>query len=92
MSSVRLEFKESFRKEFRKIPEQYHEKIYRKIKVLKSNPKMGGRLKGALSVFGRLKVGDYRIAYQYKNKALIVTMIKIGARKDFYKKLKRLLP
>ncbi|MCK5808831.1 type II toxin-antitoxin system RelE/ParE family toxin [bacterium] len=92
MAEITLEFKESFRKDFRSIPKQYHKIIYKKIEALKENPKMGSKLKGNLGIFRRFKVGSYRVAYQYKETKLIVLMIKVGARKDFYEKLKRLHP
>ena len=92
MAIITLEFKESFRKDFRNIPKQYHKTIYKKIEALKAHPKMGAKLKGSLGVFRRLKAGNYRIAYQYKESKLSVLMIKVGARKDFYEKLKRLRP
>ena len=34
-----------------------------------------------------LRAGNYRIIYQIKNKKLLITVVKIGDRKDIYRKL-----
>jgi len=37
----------------------------------------------------RVRVGDYRILYQIENDVLVVLVVHIGHRKDFYRFLKR---
>ena len=44
------------------------------------------KLKGD-NPFHRLRVGDYRIIYEIQNDVLIILVLKIGHRKEIYRKL-----
>jgi mRNA interferase RelE/StbE len=45
------------------------------------------KLKGSEDQY-RLRVGDYRIIYQIQDQALIILVVKIGHRKDIYRRLR----
>ena len=85
-----LRFRDSAKKEFRKIPKNIQSKIYSEIQKLKTDPLKGAKLKGKLSPLRRIKIGKYRVAYQFKEEIIVIVVVKIGHRKDFYNNLERL--
>ena len=46
---------------------------------------LGNPLKGKLSSYWRYRVGQYRILVELLDKELVIVIITIGYRKDFYK-------
>lgn len=54
---------------------------------LETNPRPPGieNMKGSVDQY-RLRVGDYRIIYQIEDQALIILVVKIGHRKDIYRR------
>ena len=84
----RIEFRPSARKDLKSVPKRDLVKIRRKIEQLSKNlpePKLT-KLKGN-NPFHRVRSGNYRIIYEIKDDQLIILVIKIGHRKDIYKKL-----
>jgi mRNA interferase RelE/StbE len=61
--------------------------IIEKIQALASHPRPAGyaKLHGADDLY-RVRQGDYRIIYQILDKALVVIVVKIGHRKEVYRK------
>ena len=91
-TSISIEVKKSFYKDFESIPKKDQLKIKKAIDSLLENPFSGERLKGDLQMFLRLKIGNYRLAYVVEeDKTIVVVVVKVGHRKDFYESLKRLL-
>ena len=86
--SFRLEYKSSVIKELRKLPQVDRAAIIDKIVLLKDYPKPVGsaKLKGSRDLY-RIRHGDYRVVYKIQNLVLIVTVIRIGHRKEIYKGL-----
>lgn len=69
-----------------KLPRQAREMVAAAIVTLASNPKPPGSVKlaGADSLW-RIRVRDYRVVYTTMASELIVTVVKIGNRKDVYR-------
>lgn len=85
----KLVIKASARKELRRVPSEYNATIMSKIQHLAYEPKPHGYEK--LSGFDdryRIRHSDYRIIYSIEQQILTIEIIKIGHRKDVYKKLK----
>ncbi len=53
--------------------------------VLKNNIK---KLSGSKENYYRLRVGNYRVIFQRKDKALVILVIRIGHRREIYFSLK----
>jgi mRNA interferase RelE/StbE len=72
-------------KELRSIPKSHYINIRKRINELEDNPYPPDckKLKGFDNIF-RIRVAAYRIIYEIKNEELIITVIKIGHRKDIY--------
>ncbi|BAZ69020.1 MAG: type II toxin-antitoxin system RelE/ParE family toxin [Pelatocladus maniniholoensis HA4357-MV3] len=74
-------------KQLKKIPEDIKLRIEEKIQELAENPRPDGvvKLEDSEDTY-RVRVGKYRILYEVKDDLLIVKIVKIGHRKDVYKK------
>ncbi|MBI3051525.1 type II toxin-antitoxin system RelE/ParE family toxin [Candidatus Woesearchaeota archaeon] len=74
------------KKSLRKLPREIAEMILRKLYSIKENP-LGHieRLKG--SQLWKLRIGDYRAIMMIDTGEKIMHIVKIGHRKDIYKRL-----
>ena len=81
-------FTSSARKGLKSVPKKDQRRILGVIEKLATNPRPEG-VKVLQGVEGllRLRVGNYRIVYQVKDEVLEVLIIRIGDRKDVYRKL-----
>lgn len=69
----------------KKIDTSHQKIIFKTIrKKLQTDPeKYGEPLRGELTGYWKLKVTDYRVIYTIKAEAVLVKVIKVGARRDF---------
>jgi len=67
------------------LPPNIQRQIARKIDSLANDPFPSGfvPIQGMAGLY-RIKSGEYRIAYKVEGKKLIVLVIRVGHRKDFY--------
>ena len=84
MGKYRIEFRASVEKDLRVIPEKDQIRILRRIEELASDPRppMCKKLSGQERY--RVRQGNYRILYEIQDEVLIVTVVKIGHRRDVY--------
>lgn len=85
MAFYRVEIKRSAKKEIRQLPQAIRAAAVEAIYGLVKQPRPSGvkKLTGHDSVY-RLRKGDYRVVYEIQDKLLIVTVVKVGHRKDVY--------
>jgi mRNA interferase RelE/StbE len=83
-----IEFKGSAAKALRKIPRSDRRKIRDKIDSLAEDlpDPTKTKMKGE-NPFHKVRVGDYRIVYEIHEGALIILVLKIGHRKEVYRRL-----
>jgi len=84
----KIEFKSSAAKALRKIPKSDQKRIADKIDSLSENlpdPAVT-KMKGD-NPFHRIRVGDYRIIYEIQGDILLIVILKIGHRKEVYRRL-----
>lgn len=90
MATYKIEFKKSAAKEFASLSKNVKIKILDSLQVLSANPYTEilsiKKLKGLEKAY-RLRIGDYRVIYSVESNVLTIMVIKIGRRKDIYKKL-----
>ena len=83
-----LEFLHSAKKEFKKLDRVAQVKIKEKLDLLINNPNDLKNnikaLKGEYSGLFRLRVTNYRIIFRVTEEKVIITVIRIGHRKDIY--------
>ena len=84
----RIEFKRSAAKALRKIPKSDQKRIAHKIDSLSANlpDPATTKMKGD-NPFHRVRVGDYRIIYEIHEDTLLILVLKIGHRKEVYRRL-----
>jgi len=83
-----VEFRPSALKSLKRLPKQEVIKIKSKIDDFAEqlpNPNIT-KLKGNNS-FHRVRSGSYRIVYEINNDKLVILVVKVGHRKDVYKRL-----
>lgn len=83
-----IEFRPSVLKSLKRLPKQDLVKIKNKIDSLSKNlpDPTTTKLKDN-NPFHRIRAGNYRIIYEINNNKLVVLVVKIGHRKDIYKRL-----
>ena len=85
MGSYRIEIKRSAVKELEAIPAKDRRRIATKIQALAGNPRPAGCDKLSGHDKYRIRQGNYRILYTIEDDVLVVTVIKIGDRRDVYR-------
>ena len=89
MTSYRIFWKKSAIKELRDIDKQIIPKIITAVESLLNNPFPPGVKKLIMSEFTyRIRVGDYRIIYNIFQRRLVIEIVRVGHRKDIYRKMK----
>ena len=84
----RIEFKRSAAKVLKKLPKPDRRRIRDKIDSFSENlpDPATTKMKGD-NPFHRVRVGDYRIIYEVQEDILLILVIKIGHRKEVYRRL-----
>jgi mRNA interferase RelE/StbE len=73
-------------REIRALPRQEQNRIVAKIEALAVNPRPAGCVKlSGDSGLWRIRSGVYRIIYQIEDARVLITIIKVGHRRDIYR-------
>jgi len=86
MASYSIEIKKSAAKEIAALPRNDTERIIRKIQLLADDPRPHGCRKLSGEEKYRIRVGPYRILYQIEDEKLVIYVVKVGHRRDVYRK------
>lgn len=81
-----IEFTKGALKQLKKLPTDIKERIDSKILELANEPRPNGvkKLEGSDSLY-RIRVNDYRVIYQIQDDVLLVTVAKVGHRREIYR-------
>ncbi|MEA1879265.1 MAG: type II toxin-antitoxin system RelE/ParE family toxin [Campylobacterota bacterium] len=83
-----LVFLTSAKKEFKKLDNVAQKRIKEKLTLLVENPELLKNnikpLKGIHQGLFRLRINQYRIVFQIKDDELIITIVRVGHRKEVY--------
>ncbi len=87
MVSYRIEWKQSARKELRRVGRGALGRILTAVESLAANPRPAGcrKLVGTSGAY-RIRAGDYRVLYTIEEDRLIVEIIRVGHRSAVYKR------
>ena len=87
--AYKIVYKKSVKKDLKTISKETKYLIRRSIeeKLAHDPVKFGLPLRRTLKGYMKLRVGDYRVIYSINKKTITVHVIKIGHRKDVYKKI-----
>ena len=85
MASYRIEIKRSAAKEIRDLPGADCRRIVAKVQTLSDEPRPHGceKLGGAEKY--RVRQGSWRILYEIDDESRVVTVVKVGHRRDVYR-------
>jgi len=86
MAQYKIQFKASVQKDLRTIPQKDVLRILAKIESLVSNPTPPQAEKLSGDEKYRIRQGNYRILYSIEDDILMVTVVKVGHRRDVYTK------
>jgi mRNA interferase RelE/StbE len=86
MALYKILFMPSVEKDFRRIPKTERSKILKRIDTLTTNPKPYGCEKLTPQNRYRIRQGDYRILYSLQDNESTIWIVKVGHRKDVYRK------
>ena len=86
MEKYKILIKPSAKKELEKLPKKDLQKIVIKIQDLSIEPRPAGCEKLSGDDKYRIRQGNYRIVYSIEDNELVVFVIKIGHRRDIYRK------
>jgi mRNA interferase RelE/StbE len=83
-----VQFTPSAKRELSKLSLQVRARIVGALDALKENPHMPGvtKLSGQWNTH-RFRVGDYRILYTIENDEMLILVVKVGHRRDVYRRL-----
>lgn len=87
MARYRLVFRKSVAKDLRSIPDKDVARILQRMEALQDDPRPAGSEKLSGQERYRIRQGVYRIVYEVIDNQLVVTVVKVGHRKDIYKRL-----
>ena len=85
MASYSVRITRSAAKQIEAVPLSDRRRVVAKIHTLADNPRPVGCEKLSGEEKYRLRQGDYRILYEIVDHALIVTVVKVGNRRDVYR-------
>ena len=86
----RIEILPSAVRELAGIQDVFRKRIAKAIDGLSKDPRpRGARLLEAARGILRIRVGDYRVLYQVRHDRLIILVIRIGHRREIYRRLNR---
>ena len=85
MASYKIDFKKSVAKDLKDIPKKDVTRILEAIQLLADNPRPIQAKKLSGQERYRLRQGNYRILYSIEDNILVVTVVKIGNRRDVYR-------
>ncbi len=87
MSAVyRVELGRTAEREFLRLDKSIRERIAPRLRALEANPHPPGSLKlaGEENAY-RIRVGDWRIIYEIRDKLLLVLVVRIAHRREVYR-------
>jgi mRNA interferase RelE/StbE len=79
-------FTRSAAKELERVPTKDRHRIVARIGTLADNPRPAGAEKLSGDDKYRIRQGDYRILYEIVDTALIVTVVRVGNRREAYRR------
>jgi len=86
VASYKVFIKPSAVKEIESLPKKDRSRVIQKIKGLATDPRPPGCEKLTGEDKYRIRQGSYRIVYSITDTQLIVIVVKVGHRRDIYKK------
>lgn len=90
--SYSITFTPAARRRLKKLDPSIQRRLIQRIRTLATEPRPSGvrKLSGRDTLY-RIRVGRYRIIYQARDAALTILIVRVGDRKDVYRRIEELL-
>jgi mRNA interferase RelE/StbE len=85
MARYELRFKNSVAKDLRALPKSDVAKVLERIDALRDDPRPPGSEKLSAQERYRVRQGSYRILYEIEDQQVVVTVVKVGHRREVYR-------
>ena len=85
MSSVSIRWDRRAVKEAQALEKEEQRRVVRAVESLRENPLRGVALSGEWRGLRRLRVGRYRVIYGFDGKELLISVIRVGHRREVYR-------
>lgn len=87
MPPCAVEWKRSALKELRQCPKETRRRVLEAVERLSEDPyRQGTRKLAGRPDSRRFRVGDYRVIYTVHNDQLVIQVVRVGHRKDVYRR------
>ena len=75
------------KRQLRKLDRSIQERVVRRLDKLEKDPRPPGveKMEGDESTY-RIRLGEYRIVYEIRDKVLVVLVLKVGHRREIYRR------
>lgn len=84
--TTKVLFHPKIEKDLKKLPKNIRERFFKAASRLETNPLTGIPLKGEFEGSRKVRLGDYRIVYQFSTKTQKVVIYRIESRQGVYNK------
>ncbi len=88
MAAYSIFIKKSAARELEVLAKKDLPKVLKRIEALAENPRPTGAEKLAGVELWRIRQGEYRIVYSIEDNALTIWIVKVGHRREVYRKIK----
>jgi mRNA interferase RelE/StbE len=85
MARYELRFKNSVINDLRALPRSDVAKVLERIDALRDDPRPPGSEKLSAQERYRVRQGSYRILYEIEDQQVVVTVVKVGHRREVYR-------
>jgi mRNA interferase RelE/StbE len=85
MARYELMFKNSVAKDLRALPKSDVAKVLERIDALRDDPRPPGSERLSAQERYRVRQGSYRILYEIEDREVVVTVVKVGHRREVYR-------
>jgi mRNA interferase RelE/StbE len=85
--TYQVELAPAAKRQIKKLPPDAYKRIIQRLEELKLDPRPAkvAKLEGEEDLY-RVRVGDYRIVYQVRERVLQILVVKVKHRRDVYRK------
>ena len=86
MADYKVSFKPSANRELQKLPAEVQRRVVAKVAALAINPRPAGvvKLAGDENLW-RIRIGDYRVIYEFHDDRPVVVVLRVANRRDVYR-------
>ena len=84
-TEIRIRWERRAVKEVAALQKADRERIVVAVESLRDDPQMGSIMSADWKGFRRLQVGPYRIVYAYQGRDLLISVVRVGHRREVYR-------